>query len=261
MTESTPTPLELGHLTTDGLRAFIDTAKKPVVIWPVGSTEPHGPHLPLATDIILSSENALRAVKSLREQSIEAVMGPALPYGVTDFAEGFSGAMTVPHDALVQLLTSVSRRYLDDGFVHVCIVNHHLEPGQLSALAEAKKQIAETHGRASISIPQVISRRWGRDLGEEFRSGACHAGSYEGSLVLASTPGLFHREIADTLPEVPVSLSQAIRAGRETFKAAGAHQAYTGKPKEANIPEGQRLYDILTNMVVSEVTEHLEMRS
>ena len=253
-------PLELGHMTTEGLKTFLSNSTAPVVVWPVGSTEPHGPHMPLATDIILSRENAMRSVKALRDNGIEAVMGPPLPYGVTDFAEGFKGAMTVPHDTLVSVLTSIARRYLDDGFVHVCIVNHHLEPGQLSALKEAKKQIAETHGRPSVSIPQVISRRWGRDLGDEFRSGACHAGAYEGSLVLASTPDLFHRAIADELPKVEVSLSEAIQAGMETFLAAGAHQAYTGMPKDANVAEGERLYDILTNMVVCEVTEHLEMR-
>ena len=32
-----------------------------VLILPVGSTEPHGPHLPLATDVVISEGMAARA--------------------------------------------------------------------------------------------------------------------------------------------------------------------------------------------------------
>ena len=65
--------------------------------------------------------------------------------------------------------------FLDNGFDHVCLINHHLEPGQLKALATVVKREG-FRGPRTISQPQVISRRWGKDLGEEFRSGACVRG-------------------------------------------------------------------------------------
>jgi len=37
-----------------------------VMILPVGSTEAHGPHLPLATDVIISEEMSRRAAGKLR---------------------------------------------------------------------------------------------------------------------------------------------------------------------------------------------------
>jgi hypothetical protein len=40
--------------------------------------------------------------------------------------------------------------------------------------------------------------------------------------------------------------------------AAGADQAYTGRPCDATVAEGERLYEVLTEMVVTEVLEHLE---
>ena len=177
MTDPMAYPLELGHMTTEGLKTFLSTATAPVVIWPVGGTEPHGPHMPLATDIILSRENAMRSVQALRDNGIEAVMGPPLPYGVTDFAEGFRGAMTVPHDTLVSVLTSIARRYLDDGFL-CCIVNHHLGP--ILGIERSQETNRRDSWPSMVSVPQVISRRWGRDLGDEF-DGARHAGTYEGS--------------------------------------------------------------------------------
>ncbi len=251
-------PLYLAEFSTYQLQAFLKTEDHPVVLWPVGSTEPHGPHLPLATDIILSEENALRAAVALREDGVGAVVAPILPYGVTDFAEGFTGAISIPEDTLVDFLVAGATQFLGDGFLHVCLINHHLEPGQISALQRAHDSVANTHGVQSVSYPKVVSRRWGRELGEEFKSGACHAGEYEGSLILAARPDLFQHDEAQSLPEVPISLSKAINAGQRSFLEAGADAAYTGSPKTSSVEEGERLYAAHQNMVATEVKEHLE---
>ena len=43
-----------------------------VMILPVGSTEAHGPHLPLATDVVISEEMSRRAALKLKAQNVEA---------------------------------------------------------------------------------------------------------------------------------------------------------------------------------------------
>ncbi|HEX8952634.1 MAG TPA: creatininase family protein, partial [Polyangia bacterium] len=48
----------LGELTWRDAEAL--KARAPIVLLPIGSTEAHGPHLPLATDAILSEELAER---------------------------------------------------------------------------------------------------------------------------------------------------------------------------------------------------------
>jgi len=254
-------PIYLAEFSTHHLTTYLRNEDAPVVLWPVGSTEPHGPHLPLATDIILSEENAVRAAEGLRQEGIGAVVAPNLPYGVTDFAEGFAGAISIPEDTLVAFIVAGCGQFLSDGFAHVCLINHHLEPGQLSALQRAHDEVERLHGEGSISLPKVVSRRWGRSLGAEFMSGACHAGEYEGSLILAARPDLFNHDAVNDLPEVPISLSQAINAGQTTFLAAGASAAYTGSPKTASKAEGERLYAAHQFMVTTEVKEHLEKMS
>ena len=251
-------PQSVGDFTTTELKHKLGQTGDKVVLWPVGSTEPHGPHLPLATDTILAEENAKRAAAKLNQAGYDTLVAPALPYGVTDFAAGFAGAISIPFDALVDFLEAGVYGYLDNGFDHVCLINHHLEPGQLKALAAVVERVKMSRGRRAISQPQVISRRWGKQLGEEFRSGACHAGAYEGSLVLAARPDLFRTEAAQSLPTVPISLSSAIQAGKTTFLEAGADAAYTGSPSHATVDEGERLYNVLTTMVMTEVIEHLE---
>lgn len=247
----------LGALTTRELAARYASGDV-VVLLPVGSTEPHGPHLPLATDAILSEEVCRRAVVALSARGVTALVAPAVPYGVTDFAAGFAGAVGVPKEALVTFLSAVVSSLLADGAQHVCLVNNHLEPAHDAALRDVVARGPE--GRVSLACP--LTRRWGRTLSDEYRSGACHAGRYETSLVLAASreaAGVaeVRADVAHALPPLPISLSDGIRSGQATFAALGMRDAYTGAPAEATREEGDALYTKLVAMVVGEVTEAL----
>jgi creatinine amidohydrolase len=243
-------------------------AKGPsIALLPLGSVEPHGPHLPLATDRLLSQVNADRAALALRERGVKAWVAPALPYGVTEYAQGFCGAISLSPMLYENLLIELSEQYLRAGFTLICWINHHLEPLQLRSIMSALKKINQQSrstdkGEGSrVIAPAVVSRRWGRVLGEEFKSGACHAGAYESSMILASHPHLVNAEAASSLPTLEISLSEAIRSGKSGFKEIGMSEAYTGAPSEANAIEGERLYHEHINMVLTEVMESLEVLS
>lgn len=243
--------MKLAYLSTDALRARLQNGRL-VALLPVGSVEPHGPHLPLATDACISEVVAERAADRLSEQGVDALLAPTIPYGVTEYARGFAGAVSVPPDVLTPFVRSVIEALVADGFAHVCVVNNHLEPDQDAALRSA---IVGLDGRASLASP--LARRWGRTLSDEYRSGACHAGRYETSLVLAAAPELVDVPAARALPSLPTSLSQGIAAGQRTFAEMGLDRAYTGAPAEASRAEGLDLIERLATMVVTEVLEAL----
>ena len=243
----------LGELTTAELGADLDAGRPVIALLPVGSVEPHGPHLPLATDTIISEAAAARAASMLGAHDLTAFVAPAVPYGVTDFAAGFAGAISVSAEALGAFLRAVVRGYLDAGFSHVCLVNNHLEPGHDAAVRAAIADLAP--GEASVACP--LTRRWGRTLSAEFKSGACHAGEYETSLVLASAPEMVDWPAAATLPDVAVSLSDGIRAGKHSFRAMGLDDAYTGAPARATAEDGEEMLDRLATMIATEVLEAL----
>jgi creatinine amidohydrolase len=242
---------QLGELTTDEVRARV--AKPPTaVLVPVGSVEPHGPHLPLATDTLIGEVTCARAAEVLAARGVETVVAPSVPYGVTDFAEGFPGAVSVPAEVLTPLLRAVATRLLGDGWGHVCLVSNHLEPAHDAAVRAAVDGL-----RASVASP--LTRRWGRTLSEEFKRGDCHAGRYETSLVLAGEGAVRSEHAA--LPAVGISLAEAIRAGKTRFRDIGMTRAYTGAPAEATRDEGEALYARLVEMVVTEVLEGLAKAS
>lgn len=249
----------LAELTTDEVSALVD-AGRAVALVPVGSTEPHGPHLPLATDVILSDEACLRAARTLRDRSIPTVVAPAVGYGVTRYARGFRGAIGVREETLIAFLADVARALLDDGFAHVAFVNNHLEPEHVEAIDKAVQEVSDERGPSCVSFPNHLSKRWGKTLTDEFKRGNCHAGQYETSLVLAAREELVRRELLLDLPALPISLSDAIRSrgGKDvTFREIGMERAYTGAPNIATREEGDATYQRLVEMIVTEVEERL----
>src|SRR3989475_9769550 len=126
----------------------------------------------------------------------------------------------------------------------------HLDPTKavailpLGAIEAAVGQQRRDNG-ARIVFPDVTKRPWALRLTEEFRSGACHAGQYESSIVMAARPELVREAIRRSLPANPRSLSTAIRSGQTSFEEAGGPRAYFGSPADAGADEGARTIEVL----------------
>ncbi len=207
----------------------------------------------LAADTIISVAAAERAAAALEQGGVIARIAPAVPYGVTHCAARFAGAVSVPGEALTLFLHSVVSGYLATGVDHVCLVNNHLEPEHDRAVRAAIAGLGA--GRASVACP--LTRRWARTLSAEFKSGACHAGRYETSIVMATRPELVDDRARAALPEVPISLSEKLGAGIVNFAEMGMADAYAGAPAEATAAEGDELLALLAEMVATEVREAL----
>jgi creatinine amidohydrolase len=228
-----------------------------VVILPVGSTEAHGPHLPLATDVIISEEMSRRAAARLGAQGIEAMALPAIAYSVTDFSSDFSGSISIRKETAAALIRDVCVSLYNQGARLVVVANSHLEPSHVESINEAIAQVRRETGR-EVAFPDKRRRRWAMTLTEEFRRGDCHAGSYETSLVMAARPELVREEVRKALDRVPISIADKIREGARTFTEAGGREAYFGDPASASAEEGEASFEALSDMIVAAVLETLE---
>ncbi len=225
-----------------------------VVLVPIGSTEAHGPHLPLATDVIISRELCRRVARALSQKNVDAVIAPASSYAVTDYAAGFAGSVTLPAETATALIRDLCVGLDRQGFGRVVLVNSHLEPDHLRTIQDGIAAALCLTGRP-VCFPDVCSKRWARTMTDEFKRGACHAGSYETSLVLAARPELVRETRRAGLPPKPIDLAKAMRDGVRTFEAAGADQAYFGDPAGASAEEGEEIYGRLVEMVLTEIAE------
>jgi creatinine amidohydrolase len=239
----------LGELTF--CEAETARAESAIVLLPIGSTEAHGPHLPLATDAILSEELALRAAAALEADGYRALIAPTLAYAITDYAAAFAGTISLSAATATALVTEVCASLIGQGFARVCLVNSHLEPAHAESLREACARVAAQTG-PRVAFPDQLEKRWGRTLTDEYKRGACHAGSYETSLVLAARPELVRDEVRRQLMVKPIDLARAMREGKRTFGEAGAAEAYFGDPAAASVEEGNDIYARLVTMIVEE---------
>jgi creatinine amidohydrolase len=246
----------LARHTTASLETLVGGKKGVIALVPVGSTEPHGPHLGLGTDVVISAAACLRAAELLDKRgTMVGVIAPAVSYGVTECATGFSGAVTIPAAVLTAYLAAVVDGLLASGIRHVCLVNNHLEPAHDAAVR------AVLEGRdKKVSVACPLTKRWARTLSAEFKSGQCHAGRYETSILMAAAPEFVVEALRPRLPAVPISLSEKLAAGVMTFEEMGLQAAYAGDPAAASIEEGEQLIGKLGEMVVGEVLEALGIK-
>jgi len=249
------TPRHLADLTWEEVRDLAPRART-VAILPVGAVEAHGPHLPLGTDAIIAEAMARAGAERIEAAGGAALVLPTLSYTAAPFAADFAGTLSIGAATVTGLVLDLARELGRHGFAALAIANAHLDPAHLGALASAVARAKEER-LLPVIFPDLSRKPWAARLTEEFRTGACHAGRFEGSVVIAERPDLVRESIRAGLPPNPSSLSVAIREGRTTFAAAGGPRAYFGWPAEASAEEGRATVATLGEILAEAVRDAL----
>lgn len=244
--------LALAHCTYPEVAAHMADPRRKVAIIPVGSTEAHGPHLPLNTDSLIGGAVAERAAAALHARGLVALHFPPIHYAVTDWAGEFAGSISLGMGTAIDLVLGACRAAHSMGFNEVVIFTAHLEPGHIASLREVVRRYEGEAGKPLV-FPDTTRRQLAARLTPEYQSGSCHAGQYETSLILALRPDLVRWEIARALPVLSVPLAERIKDGARDFHECGMHQAYCGNPAAATVAEGEASLAVLTTLVVEAV--------
>src|SRR5260370_3597255 len=92
--------------------------RKAVALLPIGSTEAHGPHLPLNVDVVISLEVCRRTALRLASRGTPCLIFPPVPYALTEFAVSFAGTVSISRAAALAYLTDVLAGIASHGFTH-----------------------------------------------------------------------------------------------------------------------------------------------
>jgi len=207
-----------------------------VAVLPLGAVEAHGPHLPLITDGVIA-EAMVEAAGDQVDANWTLVQLPTFHYSAAPFAAEFQGTVSMRPETVTQVIVDIGRSLAAQGVRCLALANAHLDPAHLASVNAAVQELQETT-ELVVVFPNLTRKPWALRLTDEFKSGACHAGQFEGSIVLAARPEWVREAERRALPENPVSISDAIRAGKMTFAEAGAPKAYFGDPAGATSEEG-----------------------
>lgn len=195
-----------------------------VLVVPVGSTEQHGPHLPLSQDTDL----AVALCHRLAHARSDVVVAPALSYGASGEHEGFAGTVSIGCQALELVVVELCRSATAT-FGSVVLVSTH--GGNAGPVRRAQHRL-EGEGRRIL----VWTPRW---------EGDAHAGRVETSLALALHPERVDLARAESGNRRP--LAELLPALRERSVRAVSPNGVLGDPAGASAAEGRRLLEGLSH--------------
>lgn len=210
----------------------IDAATETLLV-PVGSTEQHGPHLPLDTDTRVAAAVARQAAA----QRASVVVAPALPYGSSGEHQGFDGTLSIGTDSLATVLVELGRSALPP-FRHLVMVNGH--GGNADAVAIAIDTLT-SEGRAVST--------WWPTLDSAHPQHDAHAGFSETSLLLHLCPDFVRRDRAEPGNTRPITelVPRLAADGVRVHSPNGV----LGDPTGATSERGEELFDELVASLVS----------
>lgn len=205
-----------------------------VVVVPVGSTEQHGPHLPLDTDSVIATAVAKGAVERLSGQHPKAgpfLIAPTITYGASGEHQSFPGTSSIGTETL-RLVVLELVRSLSTWASRVVLVNGH--GGNVPALRAAVRQLRD-EGRDVSWYPCRTE------------SVDAHAGFTETSLMLHLAPWNVRRELAAAGNTEPlVDLMPAMLTGGVGAVSANG---VLGDPSLATAREGRRVLDAMIDEI------------
>jgi creatinine amidohydrolase len=143
--------VEWARMTGPDLRVL---AAKPqsLAIFPVGSLEQHGPHLPVITDTASAYAAAVRAARLVATEAPVAVL-PGFWLGMSEHHFPFGATISLDFKAFHSVLDCVVRSLKVLGFSRLLVVNGH--GGNVDPLAVMVRELAVAH-----AMPIVTTTPW-----------------------------------------------------------------------------------------------------
>ncbi|MGH8868188.1 MAG: mycofactocin biosynthesis peptidyl-dipeptidase MftE [Actinomycetes bacterium] len=206
----------------------------PLVLVPTGSTEQHGPHLPLGTDTAIAVAVAERAARELwvSPYDAEVLVAPPVSYGASGEHQHFRGTTSIGTESLRLVLVELVRS-LSTWAGRVVFVNGH--GGNVPALLSAVTQLVH-EGHDVAWVPSATEM-----------AGA-HAGHTETSVMLHLAPALVDMSRAGPGNVAPIGelLPRIVADGVVAVSPNGV----LGDPSSAHADEGRHMLDSMVDGVV-----------
>jgi creatinine amidohydrolase len=153
-----------------------------IAVLPLAATEQHGPHLPLATDVMIAKAY-LKRVRELLPADVPATFLPVQPVGISTEHTDFPGTQTLPTEVALKDWMALGESVARAGVRKIVIVTSH--GGNSAAMMLVAQDLRAQHGMLAVTTSWS---RFGAPEGlfppEELRHGI-HGGAVETSIMLA----------------------------------------------------------------------------
>lgn len=241
--------LLMTHLTW---KEYQKKIKEDILIIPTGSTEQHGPHLPLGVDAIIATNLALAIA-----EKVDGIVAPTFTYGYkSQPCSGggplFPGTIDLNGNTLISFTKDIINEFLADGWQKILILDAHYE--NEAFIAEGIDLILRGQNN---DFPKVLIGNWWDNISPEllpklfdeveFRGWALeHAAITETSMMMYFNPELVREELMGQEDFTPPNY-QIFPVPKTLVPSSGA--LYTGKSSTAE--KGRLIVEnVVENIVI-----------
>ena len=213
-----------------------------VVIFPVGSVEEHGDHLPLCTDSLQPEYIAVEVAKKTG-----CLVAPAFRYGICNATRNFPGTLTIQFETLYNLAHDVLSELIRNGFNRIVVLSGHAGNSHMVALRLAAQDVVTKNDGASgerkIRIMVLSDFDFAQELTPKYADvNDGHAGTLETSRVMAIKPELVKAKGKASVWNMP---RFEVVAHPELYFPSGVN----GDPTAASAEKGQKINNYIIEQV------------
>jgi creatinine amidohydrolase len=228
-------------------------AMQKVVLLPTGSTEQHGPHLPLETDTFLVEAVCLEVGRRAPDR---VLVLPTVAYGLNLHHIDFPGTVHIEPETFIAFCLNITKSVAYHGFRKILVVNGHGSNSPLADLVARKTTLATHSLCAAVNYFALAMEAFAK---VQETPVVAHADELETSLYLYLAPDRvrFDKAVAGDDVAGKYVTSDSIRPnvrfndywGRWT--SVGVH----GDPRAATAEKGKLIFEAAVTHLIELVDE------
>lgn len=211
--------------------------RRPTMIVPVGTTEQHGPHLPLGCDTII-----VERLSDDLSAAFTVLRAPTVEYGVHTMSRPFPGGAALRHRTLHRVMNELIESWEEGaGVREFVLLTAQASEAHLEALSTIRTD------QATVTVVDVFSLDFGPLLDQP--EAPIHGGELDTSLLLYLAPGSVRMDLALDFALTPKMLAR-YRPGHSRRLPQGSPGS-VGYPSLASAQKGEVLYKFILDRISS----------
>ena len=229
----------LEMMTITGVRAF----QPEVMLIPLGSTEPHGPHLPYGPDVVIADRVSAEAVRLANLEDARVLRLPPMPFGNNVNFRGFPFACRIRVETLMAVVMDLVTFGVEEGVRKIILFNCH--GGNDAALGASLRQIFDRFRNEAFVGMCGCGCFTGGLHASLFTDQSPHAGDYETSLMQfiapEKMPPVAPGAAGMNRPSIP-----SLAEGRVSWIKNWAHfmpESFAGEPNRSSAEKGRDFFE------------------
>lgn len=245
--------MELAKMTSPEAKEAL--AKADFVLVPVGSTEQHGPHLPLDNDAYTATKIAYMVAEKLAGR-LNILVAPTIPYGMSIHHMDFAGTITLSFETFKSIVKEVCLSLARHGAKRIVIVNGH--GGNTATIRFVVHELLVENREVRVfavdwwdAAPDTIKKLTGSTIG--------HADDAETSVALALGQRV-KKEVAKgkelKKPDYSPFYYTVFRRAKDITETGA-----TGNPEKASEEKGRKIVEAVVTSLAKKLEDIAKERS